>query len=126
MFSSRVFKAVFNVKINIERQVVFFQEKNEGIKRMMMINFRTKHSRILHMIKLPVFSSKSRLSFWVDFSHAKILHIQAAALLKYFLSSFFFFAQLSLTQIHSIFFFFEKGEGGDLFLKKKILEGLWH
>jgi len=50
----------------------------------MMINFRTKHSRILHMIKLPVFSSKSRLSFWVDFSHAKILHIQAAALLKYF------------------------------------------
>jgi len=90
MFSSRVFKAVFNVKINIERQVVFFQEKNEGIKRMMMINFRTKHSRILHMIKLPVFSSKSRLSFWVDFSHAKILHIQAAALLKYFLSSFFF------------------------------------
>ena len=87
---------------------------------MMMINFRTKHSRILHMIKLPVFFVKKSSLVLGGFSHAKILHIQAAALLKYFLSSFFFFAQLSLTQIHSIFFSSKKGKEGIFFFKKKL------
>jgi len=43
-------------------------------------------------------------------------------LAQIFLSRFFFFAQLSLTQIHSIFQSFFRGRG-NFFL---YLEGLWH
>ena len=58
-FSSIIQSSVHSVKINIERQVVFFEEKkNEGnfLKRM-MIFFRKQNipDFLLHMIKLPGF-----------------------------------------------------------------------
>jgi hypothetical protein len=117
MKNSRVlFKVVFHsVKINIERQVVFFQEKK------MREIFKKNDDDFFRKQNIPDFAH-DQVAFEV-FSHfgwiflmLKFCSTFKQHLAQIFLSRFFFFAQLSLTQIHSIFQSFFRGRGKFFFI----------
>jgi hypothetical protein len=124
MKNSRVlFKVVFHsVKINIERQVVFFQEKKRGKF------FKKNDDDFFRKQNIPDFAH-DQVAFEV-FSHfgwiflmLKFCSTFKQHLAQIFLSRFFFSLLSSLSLRYIVFFKVFLGGGGNFFL---YLEGLWH